>query len=469
MTSAHRLFEHLTDFSEEQPPAPKPVGERFVPLFGSEFRSTEHDGNGDYLIASSGPEPDQFDAFAPDAESGLQALDNESGPVNSAPGDLDALAPASDDDPFGADTGGLDALVSASDDDPFGPDTGGLEALTPASDDDPFGPDKGGLDALTPVSDGDPFGSDSSGLGALPPVSGEDPFGSESRMQALEPGLDALAEPDPFGPGTATPGADPDPFAEGADPFGSESLLPEINPLDMEAGPLDADMEPNTESGGLEITDAGPDVFEADPLGSIADPLAQDDVSIEMPVGDGDVLADNPMESAEMDDSIGGLSETELTSLPPDSIIPGLEPVEVAPVDALTGPAEIPPEQDEVENQIARRFAAALAEVEETLTELVCGSVAGILAGILNDELVRKSVEALASRLQEVTRSSGALQIDVKGPVSLFEKLQDALGENMPELRHTEDGSPDLVIEIDSQIVSSRIGEWRQSVEGCFS
>ncbi len=412
MTPALKLFEHLADFSEEQPPAAEAPEEGFVPLIAPGLQ---------------------------EAEPGIGNLD----PF--AEGDVDLGV----DDPFApAPASGIPDLESgALDFDPAVPD-----ALPPVSADDPFGPDSAMLapEAGLAELDGDRFGADT---------------------QLLEPetGLAELGG-DPFGPDGGTLAMEPDPFADQADPFESDAMLPDAVLPDIESDPFGPEAGLEAAADGVDLPQPELDSF-PDNAGLVADePLSLDEIPGEAPVdGIGDPPGTTSL-TASSDPFSDELPQTEpvpeaLVPVGSDEIPPDLESIDNPSVDQV----ETVQPLEEAENQTVQHFAVALAEAEDKLTELVCSSVAGILANILNDELVRKSVEALAGRVREVTGPGGALRIDVRGPGSLYEKLKDALGENAPELCHTEDNSPDLVIEIDSQIVSSRIGEWRQSVEECFA
>lgn len=305
-----------------------------------------------------------------------------------------------------------------------------LDALTPLAGDDPIE-----LDPELPIAD---IGSDEPGL---------DPFGPEPAGQ--------MPELDPFDAGAESPGADTllpeaDPLNPADDPFG----LPD-KPDAIESEPQLADLEPGLSPDGPELPQELPSLPEEDPV----DPLMRQD----------GVPADDPVLAEAMDTFGEPQSEDIPQSVAVETESPPLDIAETDSTDVGARSAEALHLQEEAESRIAGNFAAALSGAEEKLTELVCGSVAGVLAGIVNDELVRRSIEALAGRLQGIAGAGGALRIDVKGPVSLFEKLKAALGEDVPEFRYTEDDTPDLTIEVDSQIVSSRIGEWRQSVEGCLS
>lgn len=324
--------------------------------------------------------------------------------------------------------------------------------------------------ALDPLGDGtasNTLESDLTGLKTMIPESGVDPFEPGSQVPTAENGIDE-PDADPLGSDPAGLAEEHDPFAADADPLGADALAPASVPLETEDDPIGPQAVMNTDADEMVLAEADSDILPAESAIAPEIPSLPENDPDGTTIDQGGISTDDPVFAEALNTFGEPSSENDLASLQAEA-----ERLKENPADpGLTGAeaqlSEILQNQEAAESRIAQDFATALVEAEEKMTELVCTSVAGTLAGILNDELVRKSVEALAGRLREISGAEGALRIDVRGSVSLFEKLKVALGENVPELRYTEDNDPDLTIEIDSQIISSRIGEWRQSVEGCF-
>lgn len=324
---------------------------------------------------------------------------------------------------------------------------------------------------LSPPGDGTgsiALESDLAGLKTMIPDSGVDPFEPGPQVPTA---VNGIGEPDadPFGSEPAGLAEEHNPFAANADPIGADALAPASDPLETRDDPIGPQVVLGTDADEMVPAEADSDIQSAESGIAPEIPSPPENDLDETAIDQSGIPADDPVFAEALNTFGEPPSENDLASLQAEAESLQENLADPGSAGAEAQSSETSQIQEAAESRIARDFATALVEAEEKMTELVCTSVAGILAGILNEELVRKSIEALAGRLREISGAGGALRIDVRGPVSLFEKLKIALGENVPELRYTEDNDPDLTIEIDSQIISSRIGEWRHSVEGCFS
>jgi sigma54-dependent transcription regulator len=121
-------------------------------------------------------------------------------------------------------------------------------------------------------------------------------------------------------------------------------------------------------------------------------------------------------------------------------------------------------ERDELRRGLGSNAGALIEErltaMQAELLALTTATVARILGSVLTDELQKRAVEALSSRIDEAIRDGEALRIRAAGPQSLCEALAAALGEHAANVEFSERPSFDLVVTIDSSIYETRLAEW---------
>ncbi|WP_187968120.1 hypothetical protein [Aquibium microcysteis] len=110
------------------------------------------------------------------------------------------------------------------------------------------------------------------------------------------------------------------------------------------------------------------------------------------------------------------------------------------------------------------RIADEFAALEKRLSAYTSDVVARLLAPVLTDDLQRRAVTRLAAAVGAAIRESGAVQIRVRGPLSLFEMLEARLGEQSGRLEFTETQELDLQVAVDESLYETRLSEWSQSL-----
>jgi sigma54-dependent transcription regulator len=103
---------------------------------------------------------------------------------------------------------------------------------------------------------------------------------------------------------------------------------------------------------------------------------------------------------------------------------------------------------------------ARLSAMQTDLVELTTSTAARILGSLLSDELQKRAIEGLSTRISEAIHDAEALRIRVAGPQSLCEPLAAALGEHAASVEFSERASFDLSVSIDSSIYETRLAEW---------
>jgi hypothetical protein len=121
---------------------------------------------------------------------------------------------------------------------------------------------------------------------------------------------------------------------------------------------------------------------------------------------------------------------------------------------------------------LTRRFGAEAGKtvlermdvLERDLTAHAGAAIARILGTLMTDTLRQRSVDSLASTLLAAARDAETLRVEVRGPQSLFEALDKALGGRIADVVYTEGDGFDLTVSFDETVFETRIGEWMASL-----
>ena len=113
--------------------------------------------------------------------------------------------------------------------------------------------------------------------------------------------------------------------------------------------------------------------------------------------------------------------------------------------------------------------AARIDAMEARVAELAGATIARIIGGVLSEDLQKRSLAALARSIRAAVADGEAVRIGVRGPLSLFEPLKDALGERAANLDFTEAAGFDLTVTIEEAVFETRIAEWSASLSEALS
>jgi hypothetical protein len=115
-------------------------------------------------------------------------------------------------------------------------------------------------------------------------------------------------------------------------------------------------------------------------------------------------------------------------------------------------------------DEFAALLASKLPEVIHKLSLSVSEQAAIALAPVIGEALADRAVKDLAELLQAAIASGEAGKIEVKGPLSLFQKLQAELPEHAGFLRHVEEEDLDLTAEFGDAALVTRISAFTASL-----
>jgi hypothetical protein len=107
--------------------------------------------------------------------------------------------------------------------------------------------------------------------------------------------------------------------------------------------------------------------------------------------------------------------------------------------------------------------------MEARLCDLTTSATARILGSVLSDELCKRSLDGLARSIRAAIADAEAVRIQVRGPQSLFETLQAALGEGAGSFDFVEAPGLDLTVSIDGNLFETRLSEWSGAVQEILS
>lgn len=104
--------------------------------------------------------------------------------------------------------------------------------------------------------------------------------------------------------------------------------------------------------------------------------------------------------------------------------------------------------------------ALRLGELEERLGHQAATAAARILGSFLSDELQKRSMESLARSIRDAVDGRETFRIEIRGPQSLLEGLQSALGGQVAGFGFIEAPGFDLSVTIDGNLLETRLSEW---------
>ncbi len=130
--------------------------------------------------------------------------------------------------------------------------------------------------------------------------------------------------------------------------------------------------------------------------------------------------------------------------------------------------AELEKVRQECADRQLAEFAERFAEADAGLLRQLEMGVAKTLADLLGERIADESLTMVCKWLKARIEQPGLLQVEISGPKELNLKLMRMLGESTDRYRITENESPDIQIDVDGEVLSTRLGEWRKMVEGCL-
>jgi hypothetical protein len=114
--------------------------------------------------------------------------------------------------------------------------------------------------------------------------------------------------------------------------------------------------------------------------------------------------------------------------------------------------------------EMAEKIAENLKAIAAALGESVGVETAKALSPVMTEELTDRAVDDLAVLVNAAILDGSAGPIVVSGPIDLFEKLSEHLGEHAEMLRHVEAEDVDLTVTIGESVLVTRMSAWADSL-----
>jgi hypothetical protein len=118
---------------------------------------------------------------------------------------------------------------------------------------------------------------------------------------------------------------------------------------------------------------------------------------------------------------------------------------------------------------LSKGFAAAVGAFETRFAAEVNTRVSSLLAPFLTEQAKRASVAAIVEELLSLILSGKLSPIKLSGPAPMISEVRQAMGSAGDRIVFADVQSPDLVIEIDSHIISTRLSEWSDCLQAALS
>ncbi len=117
------------------------------------------------------------------------------------------------------------------------------------------------------------------------------------------------------------------------------------------------------------------------------------------------------------------------------------------------------------EHKMAEQLADALPRIAADVRELLSFHVMNALRPILDAAMTDRAVESLAQTVRTVFAGEGGIELVLKGPASLADKLRERLVGLDLDFKNVEAPGMDLSVEHGDTVLMTRLSAWCESVE----
>lgn len=121
--------------------------------------------------------------------------------------------------------------------------------------------------------------------------------------------------------------------------------------------------------------------------------------------------------------------------------------------------------REEMERQTAERLSETLARIREETSIVLESAVSNVLAPVMEEAVAQAMVQELAEQVRAALVAEDVTRLTVHGSLNLFEKFTEALGTDVPEMRHIETPDLDLSVDINEAVLVTRLSAWAGSLK----
>jgi hypothetical protein len=110
--------------------------------------------------------------------------------------------------------------------------------------------------------------------------------------------------------------------------------------------------------------------------------------------------------------------------------------------------------------ELLQKMSSQIESLGSDLGRQIGGQLARLLAPVLMDHARKSSMAALTRDLQRILSSPDIAKLKLSGPAELLNQVQEALGESASRLQIFHNGSPDVTVQIDSEVLATKLSGW---------
>jgi hypothetical protein len=130
-------------------------------------------------------------------------------------------------------------------------------------------------------------------------------------------------------------------------------------------------------------------------------------------------------------------------------------------------------ELDELQRRLTQNLSQSFADAVNTLEMRIAAELntrlSSLLAPFLSEHAKRASAAAIVEELLSLILSGKLSPIKLSGPAPMISEVRQAMGSAGDRIVFADVQSPELVIEIDAHIISTRIAEWSDCLQAALS
>jgi hypothetical protein len=130
---------------------------------------------------------------------------------------------------------------------------------------------------------------------------------------------------------------------------------------------------------------------------------------------------------------------------------------------------ELDDAQSRLTQDLSQGFADALCSFETRTAAEIKTRLSSLLVPLLTDHAKRASVSAIVDELRRLILSGKMTQVKLSGPASAISEIKKAMGGAGDRIKIGGELSPDIIIEVDSHIISTRLAEWSDSLTAALT
>jgi hypothetical protein len=125
--------------------------------------------------------------------------------------------------------------------------------------------------------------------------------------------------------------------------------------------------------------------------------------------------------------------------------------------------------QSRLTKDLSQGFADALYSFETRIAAEIETRLSSLLAPLLTEHAKRASVGAIVYELRSLILAGKMTTVKLSGPAPVISEIKKALGGAGDRIKIGNEVSPDIVIDVDSHIISTRLTEWSDSLTAALT